>query len=109
MENDNLNEKLSQILNDPKGMAQIQSLAQSLFGGEKSAEQTESIGKGEMDILMRAAKMLRSDRPDDRSQLLLALKPHLSGERRERVDRAVKLLRIAKLAPLLGETDLFKF
>ncbi len=109
MENDNLSEKLSQILNDPEGMAQIQSFAQSLLGSDTPAEQSANISKGEMDILMRAAKMLRNDRPDDRSQLLLALKPHLSGERRERVDRAVKLLRIANLAPLLNETDLFKF
>lgn len=51
---------------------------------------------------------LKSKGDDDRTRLLLALRPHLSEERRPRVDRAVKLLKLASVLPLLQETDLLK-
>ena len=45
---------------------------------------------------------------DDRSRLLMAIKPFLSEDRRPRVDSAIKLLKIASLLKLAGELDLFK-
>lgn len=111
MDNDNLSEKLSQLLNDPEGMARIQSMAQSLLGGESQSSapsQQSGLSGNDMDMIMRAASLLKSDQGDDRSKLLLALKPHLSSSRRERVDKAVKLLRLANVMPLLSESDIFK-
>ena len=49
---------------------------------------------------------LGSGADDKRAGLLLALKPHLSVERQERVDKAVKLLKIASLLPVLKEQGL---
>lgn len=49
---------------------------------------------------------LGSGADDKRAGLLLALKPHLSKERQERVERAVKLLKIASLLPVLKEQGL---
>ena len=46
---------------------------------------------------------LSSGVDDKRAGLLLALKPHLSKERQERVEKAVKLLKIASLIPVLKE------
>ncbi len=111
MDNENISEKISQLLNDPEGMARIQSMAQSLLGAEDPPQpQTKQSGLSgsEMDMIMRAASLLKNDQSDDRSKLLLALKPHLSSERRERVDKAVKLLRLANVMPLLSESDIFK-
>ncbi len=107
METEGINEKISQLLSDPEGMAKISAMAQSLFGneGEKSEEPKES---GEAQMLVKAAKLLGdSGGRDDRAQLLLALKPHLSAEKGERVDKAIKLLRLARLLPLIKESDLF--
>ncbi len=112
MENDNLNEKISQLLSDPEGMARIQSMAESLFGGNMnlpSAQSEAPSTQNEAEMLMKALQVLKSEKNDDRSQLLIALKPHLSTERGEKVDKAVKLLKLAKLLPLLKETDILKF
>ncbi len=105
MENDNIQENLSRLLSDPEGMERIRAMAESLFS---SAEERGEPSGDEAQMLLRAVKLLRDDAPDERGQLLLALRPHLGAERQEKIDRAVKLLRLAKLAPLLGESDIFK-
>lgn len=105
MENDNIQENLSRLLSDPEGMERIRAMAESLFS---SAEEKKEPSGDEAQMLLRAVKLLRDDAPDERGQLLLALRPHLGAERQEKIDRAVKLLRLAKLAPLLGESDIFK-
>jgi len=52
--------------------------------------------------LSRAMKALRE--PDRNIQLLQALRPFLEPERQRKVDEAVKILHLMKLAPLLQES-----
>ena len=105
--------KISELLSDPNGVEKIKSLADALFKDnstpkDEPPEDTSSIGFslpvgfdiGKIMGLMSAFNNQQSDR---RSNLLLALKPHLSNERQERVDKAVKLLKIATLLPVLKE------
>ena len=56
--------------------------------------------------MMRVFSAFNNQKEDDRSRLIAALKPHLSPERRERADRAAKLLKLAGLLPLIKETGL---
>ena len=109
MENDNIGESIQKIINDPEGMAKIQALAQSLFSENTPAQNDAVPTAEEISILQNAFSMLKNDKPDERARLLIALKPHLSAERQGRVDKALSLLRIAKLAPLLSKSDLLKF
>ncbi len=106
MENSNLADKLSEILNDPEGMARIQSMAQSLLGdgGGESPEPQPS--PDESAAIFKMLTALKNSGGDDRSRLLLALRPHLSEDRREKVDKAVKLLRLASVVPLLKESGM---
>lgn len=105
--------KISELLSSPDGMDKIKSLADALFkdnappkddpsenssGGGFSLPDGFDIGK-----IMGLMSAFNSRQSDRRSDLLLALKPHLSAERQERVDKAVRLLRIAALLPLLKE------
>ena len=104
-----LEERLNSILNDPEQMARISSLAQSLMGGAGEGPQPgggsaappapESALTGKLAALLGQ----QSGDPDKRA-LLEAMKPYLSEKRRGRLDRAMKLTRMAKLAKLaLGE------
>lgn len=52
--------------------------------------------------LSRAMKALRE--PDRNIQLLQALRPFLEEERQKKVDEAVKILHLMKLAPVLQES-----
>ena len=116
-------EKLNEILNDPKAMENIKQVAASMFGNEqnsavRNAEPPQNNG-GENDgmslfenvdpaALFSVMKAFNSNEGDDRSRLLLALKPYLSESRRGRVDSAIKLLRIIKILPLLKEQGILK-
>ena len=77
--------------------------------GPASGSLLNSISPKEIGAIVKIGNALKSQKPDDRSQLLLALKPHLSPARQERVDQAVKILRIMDILPLLKESGLDLF
>ncbi len=104
MEN-NLADKISELLSDPEGMARIEAMAQSLLGEEKERPQETAPEVSGLE-LTRMLSALKSSGGDDRSRLLLALRPHLSEGRRERVDKAIKLLRLISVMPLLKESGI---
>lgn len=60
-------------------------------------------GLGDIGAIAKILKALNSNVCDDRAALLNALKPHLCEKRRQRVDKAVKMLRLVSLLPLLRE------
>ena len=113
---DDLSEKLAGILNDPDSMARVRQMAESLLGdGEQKSDNTASApslfsegmpSADEMRQIMGIMSKLKSSSNDSRSQLLLSLKPHLSKPRREKVDTAIKILKIIELLPYLRETGL---
>ena len=111
--------KLSELLNDPEGLEQMKGLAQMLMGsapdGEPFPEHQPEPQRGEknaslpdIDIgaVMKLLGMFKDNPNDGRSQLLLSLKPHLSEERGEKVDQAIKLLRIISLWPIISQSGL---
>ena len=105
-----LSDQLGAILNDPEQMARINRLAQSLLGGgdalEGSAPVSSAAGEEGPDsaMLSRLGSLLGQSGDQDQRALLEAIKPYLSEKRRGRLDRAMRLTRMAKLARLaLGE------
>lgn len=121
-----LSESISAILNDPSAMQRLQETAATLFGEKETEKPNKSdmlsqlLGDkapsgganiGEIGALMNVVNMLKSSPCDSRVALLTALKPHLSEKRRQRVNKAVKMLRLVSLVPLLREqgvlNDLF--
>ena len=100
---DSLSEKLSSILNDPESIEQLKNIASGLsFSAEPKEEEKES----DFDVKSIMSLMSSMKAETDESRLLLALKPHLSEKRQDRVDRAVKLLRIASVLPLISAQGL---
>lgn len=118
---DDMAGKISELLNDPQGMEKVMSMAKALFSdGGNDAPQTSISQQEEKDgsdtlgglqlpegfdpiKLMNIFSALNGRQNDKRSALLLALKPHLSSDRQERVEKAVKLLKLASLIPVLKE------
>ena len=114
-----ISEQISSILNSPDGMDKLRSAAASLLGnvGEQSSpppknEQNSAMpglpeglldNIGNVSSLMRVMTLLQNNKEDDRVRLLLALKPHLSHERAARIDKAVSLLKVASIIPILKE------
>ncbi|MBR5442513.1 MAG: hypothetical protein IKV44_06130 [Clostridia bacterium] len=89
------------------------------FIGNKPAEQTkeqgrvpdlnslQSLGLPDLSQLTAILPVLQEiNKPDQRLDFINALKPMLSGERQQRADEAVKLVRLMSLLPLLRERGL---
>ncbi len=103
---DDISEKLSELLSDPSALNNIRSMAENLFESNKEKEtQTQNpAGNFDMGKLMMLMNKINSSSDDERTNLLRALKPHLSEERRERVEKAIKILKLIDLFPLLKDS-----
>lgn len=110
---DDLGEKLAGLLNDPDTMDRVRKMAENILG-EKEPEPQPSpdlgslLGASEMQTIISLIGKLNSGGEDSRTKLLTALKPHLSEPRREKVDTAIKILRMLELLPLLKESGILK-
>lgn len=101
--------KIQALLSDPEAMQNLQELSAMLneSSAEESPPQTNECDSSEPPIDMAkllAVSQAMSQTADDKNiTLLLALKPHLSEPRKERVDNAVRLLRLCSAASVLKE------
>lgn len=108
IETEGLEEKLNQILNDPNSMAQILSMAQS-FGMTETAPEASAAPSSMPDeaALLSMLQMFwqaqQSCGRDD--ALLCALKPYLAPERREKLDRAMQLAKLSRIANMALHTN----
>lgn len=124
---DDIASKITDLLNDPEGMQKISSMANALMQSndeksnnisdiissvmQKKAEnnpiEKPSIDPMQMGNIMKMMSLIKKQNTDDdNTRLLLALKPHLSDERKKKVDKALSLLKIAKLLPVLKESGI---
>ena len=102
-----LEERINRVLKDPTQLEQITRLAQSFMGGGESRTEEESqpmdlLSSLEIDpqMLRRLGALLgkeKSGKRKDTQALLEAMKPCLSDARREKMERAMKLARMARL------------
>ena len=115
-----LEDRINEILGDAEQMDRIAEMARSLMGGdaasppESGASAPAWLGEllpGGEDgpdpaLLGRIGRLLRGAQTGDSREraLLEAMKPYLSEPRRSRMDRAMKLAHMAKLAQtVMGE------
>ncbi len=104
---DDLSTKLSEILNDEESMKRVKNLAESLLADKESpAENNTGLDAGEINAVMKILGRLKSGSDDNRTALLLALKPNLSKQKQEKVDNAVKLLKLIEILPYLKESGI---
>ena len=111
---DDIASKITEMLQNPDSVEQIKAMADSLFnkGAEESPPKAEMpSGFGDIDVgsMMKVASILKNSACDNRSNLLLALKPHLSDERKTRVDKAIKILKLVSLIPVFREQGILNF
>ena len=65
-------------------------------------------GNIDLEAIMKLGEMLSAmnSSSDKNTQLLLALKPHLRPENRQKVDNALRLIKIINILPLLKESGI---
>ena len=101
-----LEEQLNSILSDPKQMEQIAGLARSLMGGGGEAKPPPDPGDPGLDagLLQKLMRAMKGGEPGREQALLKAMEPYLSEKRRGKVDRALQIARLARIARLAMET-----
>ncbi len=114
---DDLGEKLAGILNDPQSMERVRKMAESILGESEEKEETPPnpiddfsslLGIEDIGNIISIINRLKESGNDPKTQLLYALKPHLSEPRREKVDTAIKIIKLIEILPIIKDTGLFK-
>lgn len=110
---DDLNEKLTQLLTSPEGMAKIQSVMSALGETAPAPEEPKPVpaapapAGGGMPDLAALTKLLPllsgMGQENEDTRLLQALRPYLHGQREQRLDETMRLLNMMRLLPLLQE------
>ena len=104
---DELGEKLDALLHDPQQLGRIAQLASSLVGDGGEPQPEPGFDAGQLRRMLSAVR--GSGRDSASRHLLEAMKPYLAEKRRRKIDRAMKLARLASLAELaageMGEDD----
>ena len=108
-------EKLNSILSSPKDMKKIMDLARSLSSSEstESADETENgkrtaalqdaadgIDPAALGMMAKVIKEYSSSVSDDKSSLLMSLKPFLKSNRHDTIDKALNILKLSKVAKI---------
>lgn len=120
---DDISQKLAELLNDPESLNRMREMAENILGGENSeksntqnqtpaSDLTSAFGESGFDPsqiakIISVISRIKNTASDNRSNLLMALKPMLSPPRREKVDTAIKFLKLIDMLPLLRESGLF--
>ncbi|MCD7888516.1 MAG: hypothetical protein LUG23_01080 [Oscillospiraceae bacterium] len=107
---DDFAEKISQVLSDEESMKQIGELAAMLGlspDGNPQPEATKASENLDMSAISGLMQKMKGFQPDDdNTRFLLALRPLLGEEKQNKIDRAVKVLRLLNLLPLISESGL---
>ena len=116
--------KIGELLSDEESVKQLSELAQMFMNGsegEASAEETkadeelsenvdEQEGSGvdfDFGSLLKFTEIMGAMK-DKNSELLLALKPHLKEDRQQRVDKAIKMMKLLAIWNIVRDTGLLK-
>ena len=119
-------DKISGILSDEESVRQLSELAKMLVsetdGGdgsqtsedvseETAEESSEDSGSGDgfpdIGMILKLTSLAGAFSQNDKNaELLLALRPHLGEEKQKRIDKAVKLLKIAAVWDSAKESGL---
>lgn len=116
MDNININDLISSL--SAEDMNMLKGVASSLIGeGDKTPPQKEEpktnaisplgLNADDFNMMMKAKTVFdrMNSASNKNTDLILALKPHLSPEHRDKADMAIKILKLFEILPLLR--DLF--
>lgn len=101
-------QEISKALSDPDIMSKVQGVLSSLSNKEETVAADEnSSAEGNSLPIGNMLSSLRGGINDDRTRLLMAIKPFLSEKRAPYMDSAVTILKFASMGKLGKDLKLF--
>lgn len=108
-----MQEQINKILSDPEAMRQVQSLGEQL-GLNTAAVKSEPkppvspVSPEITGMMSTLAPLMSASAPDSQTAALLnALRPFLSPERAQKLDRAQKIIGLIRVIPLIRKSGIF--
>lgn len=104
-------EKLNKLLNDPAEMERFAGFAKSLMSGADTEKPAPELPELDPKLLSKIGGLMSGKKEPGRDERLLeAMRPFLSEKRRGKMDRAIKIARLAGIAEIAasqlgGEDD----
>ncbi len=103
-----LEQEISKALSDPDIMNKVSGILSSMGNNDNNKEDSPSTSAtADMAGLGNMLGALKSAPSDDRTRLLLAIKPFLSEKRAPYMDSAVTILKLASIGKLGKDLKLF--
>lgn len=100
-----LEDKIAGILNNPLEMEKISRLASQFLGSSKPADEGSNAPDSGFDfsmldpqMLSRISSLMFSSSGSDKAGLLRAMTPYLKDARREKMEKAMRFAKMAKIA-----------
>ena len=112
---EDMSKKIQEILNDEESMRQINELAQMFSSSEEGEGSTDTADTADSSDgglnfdpskLLMLQSIMNGAGGGKNTELLLALKPLLKDERRAKVDKAVKILKLISAVEMLKESGM---
>jgi len=106
-----LEDMLGKILSSPEEMEKIGKMASEIFGGGEKAQEPTKAEKGKTPDIGKMLGSLMGSRGSggDKAALVAALGPYLKPDRRRKLEKALKISRLAGVAEIamqgLGDLD----
>jgi hypothetical protein len=122
---DDLMGRIQEMLSDEESMKQIKELA-DMFSSPppQQSNETEQTNKDnpvsqkqpnnnpienfDIGMIFKIQELMSSAKSDKNSELIMALKPHLSAEKQEKADKAIKIMKIIALWETLKSSGMLK-
>lgn len=119
--NNDIMEKIGELLSDEESVRQLSELAQMMMNGsdttdepseqeEVHEEEIKPDGGGiDIGMIMKIGEIMNAMKSQDKNtQLLLALKPHLKAEKQNRIDKAIRFLRLSVVMGVIKDSGMLK-
>ena len=112
---DTLMGKMQEMLSDPESMQQLSELAQMLRSEPETAPASPAPAVPGMadgldpGMLLKIGELFKnSGEPDKNAALLLALRPHLREKRQQRVDKALRLVKLWNMWQVMQKSGMLR-
>lgn len=104
---DNMMDKVKQLLDDPDTMQTLSQMIGGLGGGQASglATQNDSDTANQMEMMSKVKSVMErmNSGPDPRINLLTALKPYMRQGRAAHMDKAIRMLQMTRMTSILKD------
>ena len=111
---DDIMERISELLSDEESVKQLSELAQMLVSEDGSASDTDNAEKQsdeqpDLGAVLKLSSLVGAVSNDSKNtDLLRALKPHLSADKQKRVDKAIKLMKLLAMWNIAKDSGLLQ-